>query len=71
MKQLIHFGAATASACVYAQINPVFVEFLLRLLWTLFGYPRLFYRCTESVEETDYAFWQFWWFASWLLAYSI
>jgi hypothetical protein len=72
MKQLMHFGAATASAYAFAQINPTFVEFLLRLSNTLFGFPRrLYYDCSGTAYGTDYSFWQFWWFVSWLLAYSI
>jgi hypothetical protein len=72
MKQLIHFGAATASAYAYAQINPTLIEFLVRLSYAFFSFPRLcFNDCTGTAYETNYTFWQFWWFASWLAAYSI
>jgi hypothetical protein len=72
IKRLVHFGAATASAYVYAQINPRLIEFLLKLSFTLFRFPRiLYYDCEGNDYPPDYSLEKFCWFASWLLAYFI
>jgi hypothetical protein len=72
MKRLVQFGAATLSAYLYAQLNPMFIEFLLKLSRMLISWPRLcYYDCQGNFHETDYTPLPFFWFASWLAAYAI
>jgi hypothetical protein len=72
LKRLVHFGAATASAYLYAQMMPGFFEFLSKLSFALFRFPRIFYiDCEGNDYPTDYSLEKFCWFASWLLAYAI
>jgi hypothetical protein len=72
MKRLVHFGAATASAYLYAQMTPMLLEFLLKLSNRLFNFPRLCYSdCEGDTYQSDYSLGKFCWFTSWLLAYFI
>jgi hypothetical protein len=72
LKRLVHFGAATVSAYLYAQLTPMFFEFLLKTSFALFGFPKMIrFDCEGNEYPTDNSFEKFCWFTSWLVAYLI